>query len=397
MKVFLLLALMAVCFCSLGQKSDPVSIGKTHTFYSSILKEERTIWVYNPGPDKSHAGSGERYPVLYLLDAEEHFHATAGIIKQMTGRWPGMIVVGITNTNRRRDLTPPSTAAKDSNSGGADNFLQFIESELIPRVDSMYYTAPYRIFSGHSLGGLAVVHTLVNRPTLFNAYVAIDPSLWWDGQKLVGDAQRILPHIKFSNTSLFVGRAKNMPPKMDSVAALNDNTQYTMLFRAVTAFVNDLRTTSPEGLRWKTAFYPDETHGTVQLNAQYDALKFMFGYYQFRTSMLELNPQLNIDSLLTAHFKTVSKNLGYTVIPSETLVNNLGYTCMSMGKMEKAETFFKMNITNYPKSPNCYDSMGEFYEALGDTRKAIENYTHALTLGNDSDTRRKLDVLKNKK
>ena len=104
---------------------------------------------------------------------------------------------------------------------------------------------------------------------------------------------------------------------------------------------------------------------------------------------------MNIDSVLNAHFQNISKRFGYTVLPSKSLVNNLGYTCMAIKKWDKAEFFFKLNITNYPQDANGYDSLGDFYETTGDVKKAIENYTKALTLGNDPDTKRKLEKYKN--
>jgi hypothetical protein len=105
---------------------------------------------------------------------------------------------------------------------------------------------------------------------------------------------------------------------------------------------------------------------------------------------------MNIDSALIAHFQNISKRFGYTVLPSKSLVNNLGYTCMAIKKWDKAELFFKLNITNYPQDANGYDSLGDFYETTGNIKKAIENYTKALTLGNDPDTKRKLENLKSR-
>ncbi|MEO7992003.1 MAG: alpha/beta hydrolase-fold protein [Chryseolinea sp.] len=400
MKLWISVLLLCLFTMAQGQTSGQLNIGRVEKLNSSILKEERKIWIYSPSYDRPQNANTERYPVLYLLDAEEHFYATVGMIKQMRGRWPEMIVVGITNTSRSRDLTPTSKNAKgiaDANTGGGDQFMNFIEKELMPHIDSLYPSAPYRIFSGHSLGGLTVVHTLLNKPDLFNAYIAIDPSLWWNNQSLVQQAKHDFATKKFTNRSLFVARAKNMPPKMDTLAVLKDNTQYTMLYRSVTEFVNDLRNEKYHELRWSTKFYPEESHGTVQLNGQYDALKFLFSYYQFRTSLLEFNPNLNIDSVLTAHFKNISQKLGYKVVPSQDLVNNLGYTCMSLQKWSKAEFFFKLNIENYPQDANGYDSMGDYYEAVNNPKAAIENFTKALTLGNDADTKRKLELLKTKR
>jgi len=390
-KTFIGILLLLSCSTIKSQPSDKIIIGSVEKIQSQILNEERQIWVYNPA-----GNSKERLPVLYLLDAGDHFYSTVGMIKQMAGRWPAMIVVGITNTNRGRDLTPTTISATGVVEGGGDNFMNFIEKELIPHIDSTYQTAPYRIFSGHSLGGLTVLHALLHNTRLFNAYIAIDPSLWWNHQQLVQEAKNDFAAKRFNGISLFVGRAKNMPQNMDTLTALKDTTSFTMLYRSVTQFINDLKSRDDNGLRWDTKFYPEESHGTVELNGEYDALKFLFNYYQFRTSVFEFNLSMNIDSALVAHFKNISEKLGYTVLPSENLVNNLGYTCMELKKWNKAEAFFKMNIENYPQDANCYDSMGDFYQATGNIKQAIENYTKALTLGNDTDTRQKLEYLKKK-
>src|SRR5688572_13171222 len=121
MKIFLTLVLLLVWTCVSGQPVEKITIGNVETIYSNILKEERKIWVYDPSLGHPSTGRAERYPVLYLLDAEEHFHSTVGMVKQMSGRWPKMIVVGITNTNRERDLKPTS--------GGGEGFMAFIEKE----------------------------------------------------------------------------------------------------------------------------------------------------------------------------------------------------------------------------------------------------------------------------
>ena len=396
-KLFICTLFVFVFVTTRSQTQREITIGNIEKIHSEILHEDRDIWIYNPG--QNDLSADDRYPVLYLLDAEDHFYSTVAMVKQMSGRWPGMIVVGIRNTDRNRDLKPSKIDANGNivpNSGGGEKFMSFIEKELMPHIDSFYPTAPYKIFSGHSLGGLMVVNTLLNDPHLFNAYIAIDPSLWWNDMQLVDQAKEDLQTKKFDNISLFVGRANNMPPDMDTLTALKDTTQYTVLYRSVSRFVEILKRAGNNGLRWSTKFYPDEIHGTVELNGEYDALKFLFSYYQFRTSIFELNPAMNIDSAVDAHFRKISQNLGYTVLPSRNLVNNLGYTCMEQQKWDKAKAFFEMNIKNYPKDANAYDSMGDYYQATGDIEKAIENYTKAMTLWNDPGTRQKLEYLKQK-
>lgn len=393
MKIFASAIFFFVLTIVKSQNIDNVSLGTVDKIYSKILKEERTLFIYNPS--KKNNSTPEHYPVLYLLDGEEHFYATVGMIKQMSGVWGDIIVVGITNSDRNRDLTPTTT-----NSKGGENFISFIKEELIPHVDLAYPTAPYRIFSGHSLGGLTVINTLMNNTQLFNAYIAIDPSLWWENKKLVQRAKQDFQKNKYKNISLFIARANDMPLGMDTIAALKDTTINTVLYRSVRQFVNILKTKKNSGLRWSSKFYPQEVHETIPLNGQYDALKFLFDANQFKSNLLQIDPAKyssavsDIDSLFIAHFKKVSQRLGYTVIPPKDLVNVLGYSCMSLKKWDKAEFFFKMNIDNYPQDANVFDSMGDFYEAKGNPKKAIENFTKALTLGNDAETRRKLDNLK---
>jgi Predicted hydrolase of the alpha/beta superfamily len=395
MKLLTSIVFLFVFTTTKSQNIENITIGKVDKMYSTILKEERTLWVYNPA--QTYRTNLQRYPVLYLLDGEEHFHATVGMIKQMSGVWGDMIVVGITNSDRNRDLTPTV-----NNSGSGENFMNFVKEELMPHIDSTYPTAPYRILSGHSLGGLTVINTLLNHTQLFNAYIAIDPSLWWENKKLVQQAKQDFLKNKYTNVSLFIGRANDMPLNMDTLTALKDTTINTVLYRSVAEFVNILKHKNNSGLRWASKFYPQEVHETIQLIGQYDALKFLFDNNQFKTNLLQINPEKyigsvsNIDTLFIAHYKKVSERLGYTVLPPKDLVNSLGYSCMLLKKWDKAELFFKMNIDNYPQDANSFDSMGDLYEARGDFKKAIENYTKALSFGNDAETRRKLEMLKTK-
>ncbi|ASU32806.1 alpha/beta hydrolase-fold protein [Mucilaginibacter xinganensis] len=393
MKSFITFIFFIVCVPTFSQKRDNrITIGTVDTVYSKILGEKRTLMIHIPQGNKE-----ERYPVLYLLDGEEHFYSAAGIVQQMAGVMPDMIIVGIVNTVRNRDLTP--THVTDSKiSGGGENFLKFIEDELIPYVNAHYPAAPYRILSGHSLGGLTVVNTLLNHTKLFNAYIAIEPSLWWDNKKLLKQAQRQLAVIDLSKRTLFVAVANNMPPGVDTISVmkdtLNSNTQLT---RSVLPFVKALKDTKPKSLRWSYKFYPNERHGTIELNAEYDALRYLFNYYAFRSSQFDGHPELNADSVLISHFKMLSDNLGYTLIPAESLVNSVAYHCWELNQPKEALLLFKRNVENHPQSANAFDSLGDFYSGTGDKQKAIEAYTRSLSLQETVDTRRKLEEVKAKK
>ncbi len=109
------------------------------------------------------------------------------------------------------------------------------------------------------------------------------------------------------------------------------------------------------------------------------------------------HPELNPDSLLSVHFNEVSDKLGYKVLPTEDLVNELAYVCMNPGKMDVAYALFKRNIENHPESPNAWDSLGDYYVAKGDKQNAIDAFSKSLSLKETQDTRRKLEELKAKK
>ena len=178
MKKLTVLIFSLICLSAYAQKDNRIVIGRVDTVYSKILNDKRAIQVHVPEGDKN-----QHYPVLYILDGEDHFLSAVAISEQLSGVIPPIIVVGINNmgfNTRERDLTPTEDKNINANSGGGENFISFIEKELIPYIESKYPTANYRIFSGHSLGGLAVVNAFFNHTKLFNAYIALDPSLWWD-------------------------------------------------------------------------------------------------------------------------------------------------------------------------------------------------------------------------
>ena len=192
---FMALAPLALIGASAtAQAPEPVVIGEKFQIESKVLAETRTYVVHTPASYKS---GKDAYPVLVLQDAEGHFAHTSAAVDLLSanGRIPPMIVVGINNTDRTRDMTPskPSTGFGGTpwtgSAGGADKFLSFIADELLPTIDGNYRTRPYRVLIGHSLGGLFAVYALMNRPEVFKGYLIISPSLWWDDQALVKAAE----------------------------------------------------------------------------------------------------------------------------------------------------------------------------------------------------------------
>ena len=172
----------------------PLIVGETFTIDSRILEEPRRINVYLP---RGYKDSPEiRLPILYMPDGgiEEDFLHIAGLVQVSTasGMMRPLILVGIENTQRRRDLTGPTDNANDKKIaprvGGSRAFRSFIREELMPEVKRRYRASRESAIVGESLAGLFVVETFLEEPELFDAYIAVDPSLWWNDEKLTRGA-----------------------------------------------------------------------------------------------------------------------------------------------------------------------------------------------------------------
>lgn len=398
-----------ICLLSVGHsqaQNNNIVIGTIDTLHSSILNENRPIWVHVPGSSPNNIYSPTRYPVIYLLDGDAHFDYVVGMMHQLSeinGNTicPEMIVVGIPNTDRTRDLTPTHVNQApylDSNSvktsGGGEQFISFIEKELIPYIDSLYPTAPYRMLIGHSLGGLMVIYSLLNNSNLFNSFLAIDPSLWWDNKVMLKQASKELNTMKLDDKRLFLVMANTMPSFMDTLTIRSDTSNKTEHIRSILQFSDMLKRKSNNGLLFSWKYYDQDTHGSVPLIGTYDALHFFFDFYRLPSYEVIMERLDNIDSLLTAYSDRLSKNLGYKTLLPESFINTLAYMCLGNKMLSKAFSLFEMNIKNYPKSFNVYDSMGDYYSAVSNKEKAIEYYEKALTLRDYPETKRKLEELK---
>ena len=405
-KNFLLILVLVFALKSNAQTDNKIVIGKVDSVYSTILKEKRKVWVYVPNMDGVQ-NTGQRFPVLYLLDGEGHFHSVVGLIQQLSqvnGNTivPEMIVVGIPNTDRTRDLTPTRIISDppmmDTNSskstGGGENFAAFLEKELIPHIDSAFPTQPYRLLIGHSFGGLAVMNILTNHTKLFNAYIAIDPSMWYDKEQFLKTTQKKLASQKYNGTSLYVGIANTLAEGMTLEKLKKDTTVETRHIRSIFAMDKFIKANSQHGLKYASKYYGDDDHGSVPLISEYDGLRFIFSWYRLKLSPSDfMNADTAIVQKYRRHYQTVSKEFGYKVSPQEMQINGLGYFILSQKHYEKAAALFRMNIENYPQSGNTYDSYADALLAMKDTVAAITNYKKALSMTKSEETKQKLDKL----
>jgi uncharacterized protein len=240
------LLLCVLGLAALAAHAEPLVIGETFTLRSEILQEERRINVYVPPTQ-----SASPLPVLYMPDGgvREDFLHVAGLVQVLTGNGTmrPFILVGIENTQRRRDLTPPTENAEDRKVapvvGGSAKFRAFLRDELMPRIEKQYRTTKERAIVGESLAGLFIVETFVVEPALFDTYIAFDPSLWWNDEQLATEAAK---RLRVNGKTLFL--------------ATSDEPG---IVAATQRFVGVLRANAREGLSWHYEAMPDEKHSTI--------------------------------------------------------------------------------------------------------------------------------------
>ena len=278
--------------CGLACQNKPGVVAMTSsdkiidTIHSRILNEDRYIWLHVPATARN---TSKKYPVVFLFDAEANFEATKNILdnlrKEPAFKSAGdVILVGIGNIwLRYRDYSPthvdPSQwmdAPTAKTTGGGEKFVSFIEKELLPYIEKKYPVSSVRTLVGHSMGGLMVMNILLKHKELFDNYIAIDPSMWWDNNKLLHESVSILGSQSFDNKKLFLAIANEQDKKMTTDQIRKDTSAKTFMIRPSFLLVSHIEKNKQNGLRFQWKFYKDDHHMTVNTPATFDALKTIF-------------------------------------------------------------------------------------------------------------------------
>jgi predicted alpha/beta superfamily hydrolase len=245
-----------------GKHTGPFVLGQVHELASRQLGEKRKLNIYLPEGYKKDDTT--RYPVLYMLDgsANEDFIHVTGVVQFLTmiQFMPPTIIVGIANVDRKRDFTHPATFGPDKEllptSGGSAKFISFLEKEVQPYIDRQYKTGKVKTLLGQSLGGLLSTEVLLKKPSLFTDYIIVSPSLWWNNESLLLEADSLLRVNAAKDVRVYIAMGEEGKQMKDDAEQLAD-----ILGRH-------------KWLNARYVPYPKETHLTILHRSVYDALEY---------------------------------------------------------------------------------------------------------------------------
>jgi len=381
-------------------------VGVLDSIYSKNLKEYREFYVQLP----DNYNENEKYPVVFILDGELLLPTVNNVQNFYGGGFtPQMVMVGISNDNNRmRDLTTSKVTEMygmpfNEENGEAAIFSDFIETELIPFVENKYPVTNFRTLIGHSYGGLFTIYTLINHPELFSNYIAIDPSLDWNDQKLLTEAKDQFSSNTYKGKSLFMslsGQLHMQKPEVTIDNVMQDTSDFTIFSRSNMAFSEVAKLNDKNGLDFDWKFYPNDLHGTIPFPSILDGLITVFEWYQWENTY-KINsfdtPKAELLSIVKYREKKLKDHFGYAVPPyPEDILTMSGYMNMDMDQPEKAKMFFELAIEFYPNSSNTYDSMADYYERNEDYDNALKFVTKAYEISAQDYYKKRMEALKNK-
>jgi hypothetical protein len=218
---------------------------------------------------------------------------------------------------------------------------------------------------GHSLGGITTINALYTMPETFNAYVAIDPSLWWDNRVLLKQAREKFSKPGFAGKTLYVAQANTIQP---------GDTAMNVHYNSIVQFNSILESYNSSGIKYAFKYYPNDSHGSVPMIAEYDALRFIFDSYN-----MSLPLAVERSDYVTEHFARVSAALGYKMDPPEPMVSLVA--AVAFGRDSTAGLrLLELNTRLYPTSANAHTALGDYWMAKKDSRQARGHYERALAL-----------------
>ncbi|GAO43385.1 putative esterase [Flavihumibacter petaseus NBRC 106054] len=267
------------------RKEDPITIttshgrkpfvlGQVREFYSTILGEKRNLNIYLP--EGYGQNDSTRFPVIYLLDgsADEDFIHVAGLVQYFNFPWinqlPPCILVGICNVDRQRDFTSTPTYQEEKekfpHAGGSAAFIEFLEKELKPFVQESYKTTSQATLIGQSLGGLLATEILLKQPHLFNRFIIISPSLWWNNRALLQHEFTTEQQETLTTRQVYIAVGNEGPGVMFGNTKMETDAKNLL---------QKIKRAAPQNKNFTLDYFPDETHATIGHPAVFKGFRYL--------------------------------------------------------------------------------------------------------------------------
>ncbi|MEM8900196.1 MAG: alpha/beta hydrolase-fold protein [Bacteroidota bacterium] len=345
--------------------SQPIEIGNTYQLHSDILQEERRYSVSLPSSYENDPFYQEKaYPVLFVLDGERLFQQTVTVVQALSQgsveKIPEMIVVAVHNTDRNRDMLP--TTRGEINPGEV-NFLAFLEDELLPEIAKKYRTLDCHILVGHSFAGLFTANTIL-KESKFTAFLAIDPSLHWNGASIVNKAQNYSGNL---SSSIYISQANNPFNPGMKVGAKN---------QAIQSFHKILQDSSFSAVHHKLDFFEKEDHFSVPMISMYEGLSFLFEGYQYPLDQLA---QASEQELQT-HYEDLAQRTGGNMLIPGKLFQQVASFLLQQGNSDQAKILFSFTSQQFPTSFQPLEGLGQAYVSLDMREQADSIFNKVLEL-----------------
>ena len=333
------------------------------SIYSNLLQEKRDLIIYLPTDLVEKKDSGMHYPVLYVLDGSSHYLSLSGMIHELaetsrTYTLPKMIVVFVNNTKRTRDLTPYPIQKSDyvseemaKETGGAETFTKSIEEEIFPYIASKYQVTNYRALIGHSFGGIFALNILAKHKHMFDDYIVIDPSTWYDNRKFANGVIDSLSKNDYKGKTLFLTIA-NTTNQTDTNRVKNSTATFSEHEKSILAFNKKVKAIK-NNLVYTSKYYPNDNHSSVPIISIYDGIRFLFKDIRFNIDEI-IEPGYNPKKDISAYFNKVSKKIQYNIKPSSSFLEicDSRYGSRKDEKNRAALRAFYMEL--YPQKAAAY-------------------------------------------
>lgn len=342
---------------------------ETEKINSTVLDQERNLWVYTPWQYEEYPD--KKLEVIYVFDAQsrEYFDVVHSTIQFLGGEEFAFIVVGIEspfirekNQSRNTDFLPKATDKETIEkygdfSGGADRFLSFVKTEVVPFIDNKYRTLPERVAVGHSNGGTFISYSLMNEPGLFDAYIAISPNYAYDKGQLAKRLMALNPDTLKKEKFVFISNANENTGTDERWTGWSESHKKVIEILKNPKFKSKIHVESMD-------FSTTENHGTsFPIGAFYGLKSFID--HQFRTG-----------ENVTSYYDRLARQNLIALNPEN--VNMMAYECFWNDKPKDAIVVINWAIEKFQDEHNLYDSRGEFYEKIGELDQAKKSFQKAI-------------------